>query len=48
MNPLEADDVKNVEAAFRKWAKLFEGEESGAAVAARISVASPGPQTEQR
>lgn len=23
MNPLEADDVKNVEAAFRKWAKLL-------------------------
>jgi hypothetical protein len=24
MNPLEEDDVKNVEAAFRKWAKLLE------------------------
>jgi hypothetical protein len=24
MNPLEADDVKNVEAAFRKWAKVLK------------------------
>ena len=24
MNPLEDDDVKNVEAAFRKWAKLMK------------------------
>jgi hypothetical protein len=24
MNPLEEDDVKNVEAAFRKWAKLMK------------------------
>jgi hypothetical protein len=24
MNPLEDDDVKNVEAAFRKWAKLLK------------------------
>jgi hypothetical protein len=24
MNPLEADDVKNLEAAFRKWAKLLK------------------------
>lgn len=28
MNPLEADDVKNVEAAFRKWAKLLKAREA--------------------
>jgi hypothetical protein len=28
MNPLESDDVKNVEAAFRKWAKLLKARES--------------------
>jgi Swt1-like HEPN len=27
MNPLETDDVKNVEAAFRKWAKLLKAKE---------------------
>jgi hypothetical protein len=27
MNPLEPDDVKNVEAAFRKWAKLLKAKQ---------------------
>jgi hypothetical protein len=28
MNPLETDDVKNIEAAFRKWAKVLKAKES--------------------
>ena len=27
MNPLESDDIKNVEAAFRKWAKLLKAKQ---------------------
>ncbi|HUG63904.1 MAG TPA: hypothetical protein VMK83_01670 [Gaiellaceae bacterium] len=28
MNPLELDDVKNVEAAFRKWSKVLKAKEA--------------------
>lgn len=27
MNPLESDDIKNVEAAFRKWTKLLKAKQ---------------------
>ncbi len=27
MTPLDADDIKNIEAAFHKWAKQFKGVE---------------------